>query len=442
MNYTRILVFSFVALLIAGGGWYVWRGHRDVYAIASSASSLLSHALTKPHDEDAEHHVSKKKKAAFITPPAVTFSAPTQPVDTYPLVAGGKLTIGSSLSRVGATTLVEQPLSDGLFLAFNHLNTQEGGIHGAQISLDMRDDGEQPATAFMQLDELLNKTHLFFSPAGDPILEKVYHPLLTTGLLALLFPATGMRTLFGPQLPVLFWRPSFSHEISALIHYARHVLKKHKFALFYEESTWALEAREAARKILNSGKEKQLVAEVAYQPETVTVSSAVASLKRSEPHVVLCFAEGRPAYNFIREAINQQLHYASFLGLSNLAAIVAHLKKSRGITMVTSSVVPNPFSSALSIVQQYRDAMQRYLPNKGLSLSSLEGYITASLFASLVAGMPKEATIGDLFAHIRAIKNKEFGGLTLSYKDRCLSQSVWINEGFDRQWVEYRVGEV
>ena len=116
-----------------------------------------------------------------------------------------------------------------------------------------------------------------------------------------------------------------------------------------------------------------------YQPGSVNVQAALSVIEKSEPHVVICIANGRPAYNFIREAVNRRLHYVSFLGISLLSGIAQHLQESRGISLVTSSVVPNPYNSNLSIAVQYRDDMQRYLPNKGLSTSSFEGYVNSML---------------------------------------------------------------
>ena len=162
-------------------------------------------------------------------------------------------------------------------------------------------------------------------------------------------------------------------------------------------------------------------------------------IEKSEPHVVICIANGRPAYNFIREAVNRRLHYVSFLGISLLSGIAQHLQESRGISLVTSSVVPNPYNSNLSIAVQYRDDMQRYLPNKGLSTSSFEGYVNSMLLTYFLQQLSADATIGDLISAMEHMQPINFKGLNLEHNNHTLSHTVWINEGRNTTWHEYAV---
>jgi ABC-type branched-subunit amino acid transport system substrate-binding protein len=173
----------------------------------------------------------------------------------------------------------------------------------------------------------------------------------------------------------------------------------------------------------------------------VLIQDAITEFKKTRPQVVLCLASGRATYNFIREAINQEQHSVEFLGLSSLASIAPQLKKSRGVRLVTTSVVPNPHKSKLPIVQQYRKYMQQYLPNKGLSTSSLEGFIAGSLFAYFIGLHGPTVTGNDVLATITRIAPRMvFKGLVLQYKEKTVSWSVWLNTGVENIWNEYSNG--
>lgn len=356
-----------------------------------------------------------------------------------PLIRDEQLSFATTLAKSGEASLIGKALGDGLFLYLNKINSQHGGLGGKyRLTLDQRDDGGQLLTAAHHVGELLEKTPVFFSPMGDIAFEKAYLPLLNAGKAAVFFPAVGMRPELQTQPPLMFFRPSYVQEVAGLVHYANEILKKTKIAVFYEESAWGKKGRDAVEHLL-AARGLSLAGDASYQPGTVNVSTALAAMRTVEPHVVICVASGRPAYNFIREAVNQQLHYISFLGISRLDGIAHHLQASRGITLVTTSVVPNPHNSQLPIVQEYRKDMQQYLPNKGLATHSLEGYINSMLLVHYLQQLSTHATVHDLWQAMSGTSNLLFKGLSLSCVNNTLSQTIWINEGKKREWHEYTV---
>jgi len=369
----------------------------------------------------------------------VSMTLPKDPVQQKMLVTGDQISLGTSIQKTGELGLLGRTLSDGIFLCLNKVNTVDGGAWKThRLSLDQRDDSGQVYRATPHIHDLLNKTPFFFSPSGEIVFEKVYIPLLARNALALFFPYVGMRSQVTKGMPVVWFRPPYRQEIRALLDYLISVLKQDKIALFYEESTWGIEAKRAAEDILLRRYSIKPCGSAPYQPNTVMVQQAVIDIKKSSPQAIICLANGRPTYNFIREAINQQLHYATFLGLSRTAHIAPQLQASRGIGLITSSVVPNPYNSQLPIVQEYRKYMQQYLPNKGLSSESLEGYIAASLFVYFLEQCPKTVTVAQLLDRIAQSGEMLFKGLHLKYKNKTLSWSVWINKGSDVAWDEYR----
>jgi len=423
-----------VMVLIGGGGCCWW-----YFNIAGAASSNNRIKQEQSNNDMAGEGEDSEITASQAILTDVACIPPDTTVYNQPLSHDNTILLSTTIPKTGELGLLGRALSDGVFLSLNKINTLEGGVwEKHRLSLDQRDDNGKISHALPLVYDLLKKSALFFSVAGEVVFEKVYLPLLSTGSLAALFPAVGMRAGITASMPVLWYRPPYSQEIAALLDYSIRQLKLNQIAVFYEESSWGIEAKNSTEYLLRTKYNLPLHAAASYQPGTVTIQAAVAELKKSGPQVILCLANGRPTYNFIREAINQQLHYAAFLGLSRVASIAPQLKTSRGIELITASVVPSPHKSQLAIVQEYRRFMQQYLPNKGLSSDTLEGYIAATLLAYFINQLPPTATVGDLLTAIAQTETIIFKGLTLTYKEKTLSWSVWLNKGIDVDWQEYR----
>src|SRR5207237_2755839 len=112
------------------------------------------------------------------------------------------------------------------------------------------------------------------------------------------------------------------------------------------------------------------------------------------------------------------------------------LKRSRGIKIITSSVVPDPETSKLKIVEEYRADMAKYAPNKALSVFSLEGYINAALLAECTKSVQFPFTSQKILQSIENIKNVRFKDFVLNFNPvtRTLSNQVWIDTGEGKEW--------
>ena len=425
---------AYIALGLTGAALLI------VALVVLAARFLYKPKMSTAHENRATDIVADDSEIRIPQPlpERTSFVIPRLKALDAPLVNSGKIMLGTSIPKTGELGLAGRGLSDGLFLFLNKTNTVDHGVwRTCSVSLDQRDDSGLVARALPHVYDLLSKSPLFLAPAGDIVFEKVYFPLLRQGAIAVFFPAVGLRQENVDELPVVWFRPSYALEVAALIKYALRSLKVSKMAVFYEESAWGLEAKKAAEAVLKKENGCALCASASYQPNTVTIQGAVSEIKKTAPQVVLCLAGGRATYNFIREALNQQMHAVSYLGLSRTAAVAPQLKKARGVTLFTASVVPNPHKSQLPIVASYRTFMQRYLPNKGLSTESLEGYIAASLFIYFCSLLSPRASAGDLMKLIKQPREILFKGLRLYYKNHSLSSAVWINGGVDMVWDEW-----
>lgn len=354
------------------------------------------------------------------------------------LVSGrNEIPINSSLPLKGEVAVIGSQIFDGMNLYFNKLKKSLTSIP-FMYDLDVLDDRAKVVNVRKNIATLKKKSPLFLSLLGyeavDCLLEEQ-----GDNRPAILFPLDGgamHRTEKNKN--IIFFRASHTQEITALVDYAIHELKEERFAIFYEASPWGEDARDSTREILKKYKSTALI-ESSYQQHTINVTQAVNDIGNKAPDCVICIAQSRPAYNFIRQLVNKGLYNTVFLGLSSLVTIQTPLKRSRGISVITTSVVPDPERSQLQIAKEYREDLKKYEQNKSPTSFSFEGYINAALLSESTKLVEFPITTHTLIEKIETLKKVKFKGLVLNFnpETRSLSQSVWINTGEDTEWIAF-----
>jgi|GEM_PF-2822149 ABC-type branched-subunit amino acid transport system substrate-binding protein len=389
--------------------------------------------------------------AQASVPAQATVQAPAQPPVQIPqknlasiqipisAVAGKQnIPIGATLPLKGEASILGNQIFDGLTLYLNQIRKDKNAQFF--LSLSAIDDGMEITKIRENTKALTSKSPILISPFGTDTLLAIKDPLLQQEM-TVFFPIDGSVLFRTSQYPsVVFFRPSFEKEIEALAHYSIVYLHKKKCAVFYEASEWGEECLATTQKVLNKYKIK-IIAQAAYPQKTVNISNAANTITRAAPNAIFCFALTKPAYNFIAHVVNKGLPKTAFLGPSFLFGIQKTLQKSRGVSVIVSSVVPDPKHSKLEIVKEYRDNMKKFFANKELSPFSLEGYINAAILHICLTGcfanLPAPYTAQNLLDTVAGLKEFNFKGLKLNYnpQTRTLSQNIWLNTGdHKKEW--------
>ena len=352
-----------------------------------------------------------------------------------------ELNFGFSLPLTGGLSGLGQDLAFGAGLVFNKINRQEGGVHGYTIKLLMFDDRHQARKASKNVKRLLKKTSMFYGIVSSDSIKSI--PPDIASEIFVFFPNSGASMFRTPQYDrYFFYRASTQAEVRALVEYTVHRLNKRRIAVFYENSVWGrdgLRAAETALKALG----QNVVVSASYVRNTVNIGQAVKKVFRAQPDTIICIAQGRPTYAFIQRAINAGLQYCAFLGVTESSLVQDHLLKSRGVRLVTSSVVPNPWKSKLEIAKEFRKAVPVGSKDR-ISVLSFEAYVTASLFVETLKKVTPPFTKEKIVAAIENTKSIDIKGLKLGFdsKTRCFaSDMVWLNEDQAFDWNLWKFGE-
>ena len=400
-------------------------------------SSMVTAQLSQPTTAPLAQQITVP-----LAPPAnpLNYALPTR-------VISGKyeLDLCSSLPLTGEVGIIGDQILTGMQAFFLKLKTLSD--FNFYIKLEALDDKGNITKTIDNIIKLNKKTPLFLSLFGSNAMIKLA-PYLKQNKLVSIFPIEGLEKWRVPSNKnSLFFRASDKNQITALIDYSISLGRK-RFAVFYEASEWGDGIMAEIQKILDKRKQDdstktiELLASGSYPQNTVSVSRAVKKISEKDPDAILCISQARPAYNFIQQMVNNGFAKASFLCIDRLFSIQETLKKSRGITIITTSVVPDPFRSSLQIAKEYRKDMKRYFSNKNLSPFSFEGYINAAILCECVRASQFPISANKLIYTIENIKRFDIPilkdlNLNFDSQTRTLCNRVWINAQDGQEWEEW-----
>lgn len=385
---------------------------------------------------------TEKKEAAVAEKPSTfenTFFGKSVPDSQGLENTKNEITIGSTCPMTGAVSLIGRDISDGMNLIFNKLNPL-GGIGGKLVRLKTLDSENDVVIGETNALTLLETTPTFLGLHGSKILSCIL-PKIKNQELLMFFPLAGDRIFRQKDLKyMVHFRASIKEEITALLDYSVNKLRRQKIGIFYEDSQWGQEGLVQAENALLAMGGLKAVVKATYPENTVEITSAIRIISERSPEVVLCISHARPTYNFILQGLKKGLKTCKFLGLGEIVPIQEILQKSRGVELITSSVVPSPFKSEIPLVAQYRQDMAKFYANKSMSQFFLEGYIIAWIFSETLKQIGPPFKIADVMSKLESLKDADFGGLHLNFDPdtRTLSSDVWINLGEKKQWPIYK----
>jgi ABC-type branched-subunit amino acid transport system substrate-binding protein len=323
----------------------------------------------------------------------------------------GALVLGQSAPTTGPSAQLGLQLNRGARLYFDKINAA-GGINGQKIELRLLDDGYDPPRAKANTEAFLNQdVFALFGYVGTPT-SLAALPLVKDSGVPFFGPFTGAMALRMPALKNVFHvRASYDDE-TALIVNQLHNLGLKKVAVFRQNDAYGQAGLDGTTKAL-----KALglapVAVGAFERNTIKVEESVKTIAAAQPDAVVQIGSYKACAEFVRQArkagYGGQFFNVSFVGTKALSDEL----KNEALGVVVSQVMPYPFSSAVPIVRDYREAVKAAGGDATVNYSSLEGYIDARIF---VEGLRRGRanTREGLAAGLESLTHMEIDGFNLN----------------------------
>lgn len=328
----------------------------------------------------------------------------------------------------------KQLLDGGMFCVGKLREQYKNSTSGFSFAGNVVQIGDEGITELKKVAEnasiIIGETGVEFllHSLSDPVLGKKLH----------FFPIDGSSIIRAKKhQTAIFYRPSYKQELKALVDYVTNVKMYEKVAILYESGFWGSALYEELLGILKDRGITPLTA-ARYQQNSVEVDRALKNISEVSPNVVFCLAKPRPAYKFIKGAVDYGMHSTMFVGPSPLLSIQHLLKNSRGIDLVTISVVP-PETGDLELIIEYKKFFGERFSFKRSNPFYLESYLYMKLLFTALAEVPAASKNPDLLIkYFESLKDKKILGLPLSFdlESRSLATKLWIVPGSEQLWRE------
>lgn len=341
------------------------------------------------------------------------------------------LIIGSSLDLSRGIGSEGRAVQEGINAVFDHT-----ALAGIQIKFDARNDEYMPEKALANVQSFIRENiDILLMPTGSATFQ-AYADLVKEGKIVALFPTPGLPAKHDPAVrSCIYLRPSYSDQATAL---ARYIVNKfqpqlHKIILFYQDDIFGKSCRDAAKQIFE--KEGITTIDVLYERNNMNLTDQVAQIKAANADAIGLFATAIAAKGLLDALGTASVHRWKLFAIDDVGQNpMKQFIRQKGISIVISNVVPNPETSDIELIKEYRARV------KEPDTYSLEGYIGASILVDIVqhlsAPIGKEKII-DACEAIKDYKLKEFP-LTFNSKKRQLINTIWINSGAD-EWEKIEI---
>lgn len=348
-----------------------------------------------------------------------------------------EMVVGSTLDLSKSASMIGKPVKEGLDLAFKHI-TQLGGAGSFVPRIIMYDDGYTPSKTRSLVKDFLDKSNIdiFLNSVGSPTTES-YLDLIKEGKVLVLFPYTGAPIFRKPELKsIAHMRVGYVDEGRALAEYALDELQARKIVIFYQNDAFGQGALQGAMEIFKKrGKE---VIQVPYDRNDVQFDQQAKIIEQADPDTIFFFAVTPSARSLIRQLGVSFLRGRNLIGMSVYDDSFERFLESKGLKFLMVRVVPNPKTSELEIVKEYREAARG--SNHVLNFNSLEAFINASIFFDILKRIKPPLTKGKIIKEIESIKNYNFKGIELDFdpNSRELVRTLWLDTG-EGPWIKKEV---
>jgi ABC-type branched-subunit amino acid transport system substrate-binding protein len=226
----------------------------------------------------------------------------------------------------------------------------------------------------------------------------------------------------------IYFRPSYVDEAFLLVRYLLKTKNIKQVALFYQDDEFGQACLEGARRALARSSLKVL--ELPYTGNDVNFEAQATAVKNSSVNYIALFSTPIASRRFLEQLGDEVIRKTNFFGVSDIGGLTFQkMVKAKGVAIIRSNVVPDPLTSTIPLVAEYRERAKK--KEAAIETFSLEGYITAMIFIDALKHMKGEITKDTMISEFENMKNYNLKGLILNFDEqtRQLSNKVWIDDG-------------
>ncbi|RMG23423.1 MAG: ABC transporter substrate-binding protein [Bacteroidetes bacterium] len=305
----------------------------------------------------------------------------------------------------------------GLDAYFQMINEEEGGIHGRQLKLIMKDDAYDPSKTGPVVRELAERHEVFAFVLGigtGP--NAVAKPYIVENNIPWISPLSGATEFtFPPQRNIFGAFALYFDEGYVQANYAVDSLGATKIACIYQNDDFGKSGLVAARETLKQ-RGIDMVAEVPVELTDSDLSSHVAKLKESGAEVVLLWLAPKHAAITLGTgaAMGFQPQYIASAVLSDMALMYG-ITKGLWKDVIFGYWGTMPSDTTDATIQKYKAAWAKYYPGESWGAFPASGFMYGELIREGLQRAGRELTRESFIQAMESIQNFQGSGPVISY---------------------------
>jgi ABC-type branched-subunit amino acid transport system substrate-binding protein len=323
--------------------------------------------------------ISKKFLVTMLVPLLAVFLVATEGLAQKKGFDDKEIRIGSWSPQTGPAA-PWGATSRGAKLLFDMVN-EEGGIHGRQIRLFIRDDQYNPSQTMAGVRDLVDRQGVLAFVGGVGTAPAVaVRRYLAQNKIPLIAVMTGAETLHVPHNPWLWgmW-PMYDDDGSVMAQFVVQKLKAKKIGFLYQNDDYGLDPLAAAQRRLKTYNMELAIA-VPVEPIERDLSSQVSRLKAAGCDVVMAFVAPTQAAIALRNAVSvdfrpQWIHSYNLTDFVLMNHITDGLWAKEGV--MTSAFTDDIFDYSIPQMKVYADAAKRLAPGERWGIFYAAGIVAA-----------------------------------------------------------------
>jgi branched-chain amino acid transport system substrate-binding protein len=329
-------------------------------------------------------------------------------------VTGKDVTVAIVNTTSGPTATTGIMFNAGPKVFFEHLNAS-GGVGGRHVIVKSYDDGYEPIRAAEETKKAIEVDRVFavINNNGTPTAKAVL-PIIQRLRVPFLFPRTGDLAVREPfDRNVFNLRSSFADEMDKLVAYAVTSQHRKRFAVLTQSDVFGSIIKSYALEAMRVNGIRNFVGEGEVPRNSVDTSSALDTIAKSDPDVVVLGVTQAASVPFLRAAQKLGKKWG-YLALNNNNPMISQLTNHEADRVIMSQVVPNPATSGLSVAKAFRSEMKAANQEQSINFVAFEGYVNALFFAEALKAAGPNPTRDKL---IDAFESQEYdlGGIKVKY---------------------------
>lgn len=321
--------------------------------------------------------------------------------NSAPGVTDTSILLGTTQPLTGPAATGYSKISAAMTAYFNFVNAN-GGVNGRKITLDVVDDGYNPANTVTDTNKLVlqDKVFALVGALGTPTHTAVLN-FIEQNKVPDLFVSSGSRSWDQPtKYPTTFgWQPDYTIEGKVLGSYIKQNYAGQKVCSFGQGDDFGADGVAGVKLTLGSS----LATSQTYTPTNTNVGPQVAALKAAGCQVVVSFTV--PGFTALEMGTGAQLGFHPQYVVSNVGSDITTLTtflKTAAIPltngMVTDTYLPLTTDASNSWITLFEKVDKDYDNNAAFDGNVLYGMSLAYTFVQALQTAGKKLTRGTLVA--------------------------------------------